>query len=174
MFPQIFPLSLNKLLALSDRVQKFSMEMNGTRTCHGCDRQAASLKKCAKCSLFWYCNGVSRSSEPILFNWDANLITIRPVRALAGMRKATSQTASFPRMPILRDCFLSIGIILKAMLDFLWILQQSRKSLVVSQWPIRHNKAVGYSLFYMSIKGHYSSKCPSPSCFDNLYSRTIL
>ncbi|KIW21822.1 uncharacterized protein PV07_12754, partial [Cladophialophora immunda] len=54
---KIFPLSLNKSLALSDRVQKFSTETNGTRTCHGCERQAISLKKCAKCSLFWYCNG---------------------------------------------------------------------------------------------------------------------
>jgi hypothetical protein len=56
---QVFPLSLDKLLALSDRVQKFSIEINGTRICHGCDKQAASLNICAKCSLFWYCNRVS-------------------------------------------------------------------------------------------------------------------
>ncbi|RDL41600.1 Uncharacterized protein BP5553_01579 [Venustampulla echinocandica] len=53
---KIFPLSLNKLLSLSDGVQKFSVEFNGTRTCHGCDKKAASLDKCGRCSLFWYCN----------------------------------------------------------------------------------------------------------------------
>ncbi|KAH8589593.1 hypothetical protein B0O99DRAFT_581321 [Bisporella sp. PMI_857] len=59
---KIFPLPLDSLLALSDRVQKFSVEMNGTRICHGCAKQAASLKKCAKCSLFWYCNGACQST----------------------------------------------------------------------------------------------------------------
>jgi len=59
---QVFPLSLDKLLALSDRVQKFSIDINGTRMCHGCDKQAATLHKCAKCSLFWYCNRVSGHS----------------------------------------------------------------------------------------------------------------
>ena len=100
MFPQIFPLSLNSLLALSDRIQHFSMEINGTRPCHGCDKQAASLMKCARCSLFWYCNGVSLPSEPIMSDLDANCIMIRPVRALAGMRRATRQTASFSRIRI--------------------------------------------------------------------------
>jgi hypothetical protein len=71
--------------------------MNGTRKCHGCSRQATSLKKCAKCSLFWYCNGVSLSPKLALFDWNANLITIRPARALAGMKKAIKETASFSR-----------------------------------------------------------------------------
>ena len=74
MFPQIFPLSLNSLLALSDRVQHFSTEINGTRPCHGCHKQAASLMKCARCSLFWYCNGVSLLSELIVSEWNANFI----------------------------------------------------------------------------------------------------
>jgi hypothetical protein len=76
------------------------METNGTRACHGCDRQAASLKKCAKCSLFWYCKAVSGHLSLFLFDKYADLITIRPARALAGMRKATKQTASFLRMLI--------------------------------------------------------------------------
>jgi hypothetical protein len=63
--PQIFPLSLNTLLSLSDRVQKFSTDVNGIRPCHGCDKQAASLMKCARCSLFWYCDGVSLLSKPV-------------------------------------------------------------------------------------------------------------
>ncbi|TVY60112.1 SET domain-containing protein 5 [Fusarium oxysporum f. sp. cubense] len=59
---KIFPLSLDNLLALSDRVQRFSMEANGMRICHGCEKQATSLKRCAKCSLFWYCNGVCQKA----------------------------------------------------------------------------------------------------------------
>lgn len=59
---KVFPLSLDKLLALSDRVPKFSMEINGTRICHGCDKQAASLNKCATCSLFWHCSRACQST----------------------------------------------------------------------------------------------------------------
>ncbi|OBT60796.1 hypothetical protein VE03_09899 [Pseudogymnoascus sp. 23342-1-I1] len=54
---KIFPTSLDNLLALSDKVQNFSAEACGMRTCHGCGKQSATLKKCAKCSLFWYCDG---------------------------------------------------------------------------------------------------------------------
>ncbi|KAL5590192.1 hypothetical protein FOBRF1_013749 [Fusarium oxysporum] len=61
-FFKIFPLSLDNLLALSDQVQRFSMEANGMRICHGCEKQATSLKRCAKCSLFWYCNGVCQKA----------------------------------------------------------------------------------------------------------------
>ncbi|RYC86242.1 hypothetical protein BFJ63_vAg10884 [Fusarium oxysporum f. sp. narcissi] len=61
-FFKIFPLSLDNLLALSDRVQRFSMEANCMRLCHGCEKQATSLKRCAKCSLFWYCNGVCQKA----------------------------------------------------------------------------------------------------------------
>ncbi|KAK7888373.1 hypothetical protein LTR67_008719 [Exophiala xenobiotica] len=64
---KIFPLSLSELLELSDRVQQFSTEMNGTKTCHGCGNRAASLKKCARCSLFWYCNGACQST-----GWNEN------------------------------------------------------------------------------------------------------
>ncbi|KFY53223.1 hypothetical protein V496_07798 [Pseudogymnoascus sp. VKM F-4515 (FW-2607)] len=53
---KIFPTSLGNLLALNDQVQNFSVEANGMRTCHGCGKPSATLKKCAKCSLFWYCN----------------------------------------------------------------------------------------------------------------------
>jgi sulfatase maturation enzyme AslB (radical SAM superfamily) len=49
-------MSLDTLLGLSDRIQEFNTESNGLRICHGCDRQAMAVKKCAKCSLFWYCN----------------------------------------------------------------------------------------------------------------------
>lgn len=53
---KIFPLSLHELLALNDQVQQFSIELNGIRMCHGCGRKAASLKRCGKCSSFWYCD----------------------------------------------------------------------------------------------------------------------
>lgn len=55
---QIFPLSLHELLALNDQVQQFSTKLDGIRMCHGCNRKAASLKKCGKCSSFWYCDRV--------------------------------------------------------------------------------------------------------------------
>ena len=55
---QIFPMSLHELLALNDQVQQFSIEHDGIRLCHGCGRKAASLKRCGKCSSFWYCDRV--------------------------------------------------------------------------------------------------------------------
>lgn len=55
---QIFPLSLHELLALNNQVQQFSIELDGIRMCHGCGRKAASLKRCGKCSSFWYCDRV--------------------------------------------------------------------------------------------------------------------
>jgi hypothetical protein len=96
---QIFPLSLDNLLKLSDRVQTFSIETNGTRICHGCNKRAASLNKCAKCSLFWYCNRVSGHLRLFCLR-KTNVRPIRPARALAGMRKATKQTASCSRIMI--------------------------------------------------------------------------
>ncbi|PMD33565.1 SET domain-containing protein [Hyaloscypha variabilis F] len=53
---KIFPLSLDKLLALNDQVHQFSTELDGMRMCHGCGKKAASLQRCAKCSSFWYCD----------------------------------------------------------------------------------------------------------------------
>jgi hypothetical protein len=52
---KIFPHSLDELLALNDIVQEFSTELEGLRKCHGCDKKSASLQKCGKCKLFWYC-----------------------------------------------------------------------------------------------------------------------
>lgn len=31
-------------------------------TCHGCGERKASLQRCEKCGMFWYCNKVSRFS----------------------------------------------------------------------------------------------------------------
>ncbi|KAF2465698.1 SET domain-containing protein [Lindgomyces ingoldianus] len=53
---KIFPVSLKKLLELNDQVQKFSTKVDGIRTCHGCSKKAASLNRCGKCLLFWYCD----------------------------------------------------------------------------------------------------------------------
>jgi len=52
MISQIFSLSLNKLLMLSDQVQKFSIEMNDTKTYHRYDKQTVFLKMCVKYLLF--------------------------------------------------------------------------------------------------------------------------
>ncbi|KAH9211167.1 hypothetical protein DL95DRAFT_465154 [Leptodontidium sp. 2 PMI_412] len=53
---KVFPLSLDKLLALNDQVQQFSTELGGIRICHGCGKKAESLQRCGKCSSFWYCD----------------------------------------------------------------------------------------------------------------------
>ncbi|KAH6842235.1 hypothetical protein B0I37DRAFT_314285 [Chaetomium sp. MPI-CAGE-AT-0009] len=52
---KIFPVALDELLSLSDRVQQFATQANGARTCQGCGRKADTLKKCARCNWFWYC-----------------------------------------------------------------------------------------------------------------------
>ncbi|KAK0647079.1 hypothetical protein B0T16DRAFT_414663 [Cercophora newfieldiana] len=53
----IIPTKLSHLLALSDRVAKYSLEAT-EMTCHGCDELTSrtSLMKCSRCSMFWYCN----------------------------------------------------------------------------------------------------------------------
>ncbi|KAL6858133.1 hypothetical protein ACO1O0_005586 [Amphichorda felina] len=53
---KIFPVPLDRLLALSDRVQQYATEANGERTCQGCNRKASTLKKCSRCGLAWYCD----------------------------------------------------------------------------------------------------------------------
>ncbi|KAK0617771.1 hypothetical protein B0T17DRAFT_496265 [Bombardia bombarda] len=54
---KIFPMSLKELLALSDRIQEFSQLLDGgQRRCHGCGKTSTSLNRCARCSLFWYCD----------------------------------------------------------------------------------------------------------------------
>ncbi|KAI9771517.1 MAG: hypothetical protein M1840_002137 [Geoglossum simile] len=53
---KIFPLPLDELLILSDKVQEYSRELKGVKTCQGCNKKAASLQKCSRCGLFWYCN----------------------------------------------------------------------------------------------------------------------
>ena len=58
---QIFPMSLHELLELNDRVRQFSAKkLDGVRTCHGCGKakEADHVKRCAKCSSFWYCDRV--------------------------------------------------------------------------------------------------------------------
>jgi hypothetical protein len=82
------------LLALSDDVQKFSVEFAGLRTCHGCGKKAASLQKCSKCSFFWYCDKVGRIDVSLflvgMLAQIANMIcNKRPVKPLVGRRKAT-------------------------------------------------------------------------------------
>ncbi|KAF4999572.1 hypothetical protein FGRMN_2320 [Fusarium graminum] len=52
----VFPVSLDKLLLLSDKVQDYATVTKGLRTCHGCDEKSASLRECGKCGFFWYCN----------------------------------------------------------------------------------------------------------------------
>jgi len=50
---KILPLALAELLKLNDRVRQYSTELEGKRTCHGCNKKSTSLQKCGKCLLFW-------------------------------------------------------------------------------------------------------------------------
>ena len=127
---QIFPLSLHELLALNDQVQQFSIELDGIRTCHGCGRKAASLKRCGKCSSFWYCDTVRPpfKCSPYYVNLFANMGAIRSVRELAGPKKATRLTASSSKIPICEDCLFSNGTCLITMFNFLSALQSTPRS----------------------------------------------
>jgi hypothetical protein len=54
--------SLEGLFGLSDRVQQYATAMaNGKRTCQACGHKAETLLKCARCTLFWYCDKVRGS-----------------------------------------------------------------------------------------------------------------
>ncbi|KAI0376802.1 hypothetical protein F5Y04DRAFT_265781 [Hypomontagnella monticulosa] len=53
---KIFPISLNDLFILSDKMQRYATIEKGMRTCQGCNKKSATLKKCARCDLFWYCD----------------------------------------------------------------------------------------------------------------------
>ncbi|KAK3353830.1 hypothetical protein B0T25DRAFT_545443 [Lasiosphaeria hispida] len=52
---QIIPMKLAELLALSDRVQKYSSQ-GSEMTCHSCDERKPSMQRCGRCSMFWYCD----------------------------------------------------------------------------------------------------------------------
>ncbi|KAG6304755.1 hypothetical protein E4U45_001152 [Claviceps purpurea] len=56
---KIFPLSLARMLKLSNEFRQFSIpQRNNTVTCHGCGNidAVAAMKRCGMCSSFWYCN----------------------------------------------------------------------------------------------------------------------
>ncbi|KAK3290816.1 uncharacterized protein B0H64DRAFT_446639 [Chaetomium fimeti] len=58
---RIFPVALDELLSLSDRVRQCVTQGNGTRRCQGCGRNANTLKKCARCNCSWYCDKVCQT-----------------------------------------------------------------------------------------------------------------
>jgi hypothetical protein len=64
---QIFPISLDSMGQLSDKIQTHATLTDGIRTCHGCNKKANNLMKCAKCGFFWYCN-----QECQLRGWKEN------------------------------------------------------------------------------------------------------
>lgn len=61
-FAQIFPASLAKLLSISDRVKEHGARDGRHAACHSCGKTPESLKRCARCSLFWYCGKVRISA----------------------------------------------------------------------------------------------------------------
>ncbi|KAM5371624.1 hypothetical protein ACJZ2D_007904 [Fusarium nematophilum] len=53
---KVFPISLDSLMTLSARVQQYSVQRDGMRKCHACERESAALKACTRCGFFYYCN----------------------------------------------------------------------------------------------------------------------
>jgi hypothetical protein len=100
---KIFPIPLKKLLELNDRVQQFSIEVDGARACHGCRKKSTSLNRCAKCSLFWYCGIVCPASAILPNRRRANCVP-RAVRKLVGTRGVTNRIASYSRTKIFESC----------------------------------------------------------------------
>jgi hypothetical protein len=67
---KIFPVPLNRLLELSGRIQQFSVDEKGIKTCNGCGKKAALSQRCGRCSLFWYCDSVRLQRNPLMLNKD--------------------------------------------------------------------------------------------------------
>ncbi|KAM0322586.1 hypothetical protein ACHAQA_009434 [Verticillium albo-atrum] len=65
-FFKIFPVGLDDLLLLNDKVQKYAVQTeNGLKTCQGCGKESASLRKCSRCQFFDYCDGACQ-----LIGWN--------------------------------------------------------------------------------------------------------
>jgi hypothetical protein len=131
---QIFPISLQSLLSLSNEIQQFSIESNGLRTCHGCSKKSPSLQRCARCSLFWYCTKVRpQSISPReIVDIDTDMIAARIARSLHGPKRATRTTASTFGIPTCVVCLLSSGTSLTVAFDFLSMPHGNYKVLQVS------------------------------------------
>ncbi|KAI1123473.1 hypothetical protein F5Y10DRAFT_286031 [Nemania abortiva] len=74
---KIFPVSFRNLLEINDLIQRFSAQVDGLRTCHGCEKKAASLQACAKCHLFWYCHKECQTTGWKEKNHKASCIALR-------------------------------------------------------------------------------------------------
>ncbi|KAM7193971.1 hypothetical protein V8F33_007477 [Rhypophila sp. PSN 637] len=86
---KVFPMSLEKLLSLSDLVQRFSWAKDGrSRTCHGCGQLKQSLKKCSKCELMWYCNPKCQKCgwDESGHKEDCKLLRDRDLRGMFNLR----------------------------------------------------------------------------------------
>ncbi|KAB5531354.1 hypothetical protein GE09DRAFT_973903 [Coniochaeta sp. 2T2.1] len=55
-YVQIFPVSLDALLTLSDEFKDLASLPEGTRMCHGCGKKGTSMQRCGRCLTFWYCS----------------------------------------------------------------------------------------------------------------------
>ncbi|KAG6093087.1 hypothetical protein E4U30_004679 [Claviceps sp. LM220 group G6] len=67
---KIFPYLLDRIISLNNNVREFSLlQDNGMRKCHGCYKSAAAatMKRCGRCSLYWYCSKLCQ-----MFGWTAN------------------------------------------------------------------------------------------------------
>ncbi|KAG6165405.1 hypothetical protein E4U51_004381 [Claviceps purpurea] len=67
---KIFPHLLDRIISLNNNVREFSLRQdNGMRKCHGCYKNAAAatMKRCGRCSLYWYCNKLCQ-----IVGWTTN------------------------------------------------------------------------------------------------------
>ncbi|KAF4439491.1 SET domain protein [Fusarium austroafricanum] len=95
---KIFPVSLDNLMLLNDKLKTHATITDEMRTCHGCNKKSANLMKCSKCGVFWYCSkdcqtrvGTRTATRRIRFNQSqqrkSRLDSIRPRRRPRHTRK---------------------------------------------------------------------------------------
>ncbi|RCI10379.1 hypothetical protein L249_4382 [Ophiocordyceps polyrhachis-furcata BCC 54312] len=53
---KVFPVSMDGLMQVNDRLQEYAAVKDGQRMCHNCERKATTMFRCGKCNLFYYCN----------------------------------------------------------------------------------------------------------------------
>ncbi|KAJ3455167.1 hypothetical protein MRS44_013767 [Fusarium solani] len=107
---QTFPMDLEELLLLSDKVQIYSSIVDGMRICYGCNKKSASLRSCTKCGFFFYCNETCQKVgyKDKGHHGDCNLLSNTDIGGLFRLKEDSLErhTKLGPGMPE-RECVVS-------------------------------------------------------------------
>jgi hypothetical protein len=88
-------------------VQQYATQANGERTCQGCGHKADTLKKCARCNWFWYCDKACKSpASPTARRERANPPDDQVCQTLAWNQKGHKGDCKLLKDPELRGLFL--------------------------------------------------------------------